>query len=546
MFFEHTDDRTDFVGRVEALVGKRKHGVHDVLKSSAYDSAMTGLDVSQPRISDYHFRHKHVARQAGDASKRNGRRHMAQFGNEEIGRAPHGPSDASGKRSLSERFTEWSLNWVPDSMVFVVALTVVVFLLALALTPHGPMELLDDYAKGFWVLLTFAMQLTVMMITGFVVADSKPVKSTLIRIVGIPRTARSTLIMFCLIVGIVAWLHWAAGLMVAIIMGKEIAVRKRGIGLHYPVLVASAYAMMMLMANGPSQSAPLLAATAGNFLEKSIGGLIPLTQTALSPFLLVFVLFELLTIPFIFVWLTPRKESAVDITDEIHDEFTQAPPAENTKRSDLRPAERWERSRLPLSIVGVGILFWIANFVATHGIGKIDLNVINFALFGIGMVLHGSARSFVASVKQGVGTTSGVIIQFPLYAGIFGLIVHSGLSEVITHWFLSISTPRTYAWIVVIYTTIMDFFVPSGGSKFAIEAPYIIAAGQKLGIPVAHVINAYSTGGQLANLIQPFWALPFITAFRVRFQDILPYTFVIFIYAIVLASIAFLVLPAGL
>jgi short subunit fatty acids transporter len=211
------------------------------------------------------------------------------------------------------------------------------------------------------------------------------------------------LIMLCLVIGVISWPHWASG-----IMGKEIAVRKRGIGIHYPVLIASAYTMMMTMANGPSQSAPLLAAASGNFLEKSIGGLIPLTQTVLSPFLMTFMLFELLTILLIFAQLMPKKDSAVDISDEIHHD-------------------------------------------------------------------------------------------------------------------LSASTPRTYSWIVVIYTTIMDFFVPSGGSKFAVEAPYIIAAGKKLGIPVAHVINGYSTTGQLANLIQPFWARPFITAFRVRFQDILPY-----------------------
>lgn len=429
-------------------------------------------------------------------------------------------------------------------MVFVVSLTIIVFVMALTLTPHGPIELLDDYAKGFWVLLTFAMQLTVMMITGFVVADSKLVKSAIVRVIDLTSTAKSTLVVFCLIVGVISWLHWAVGIMVAIVMGKEIAVRKRGIGLHYPILAAAAYAMMMIMANGPSQSAPLLAATAGNFLEKTIGGLIPLTQTALSPFLLVFVAFELLTLPFIFVLMMPSKSKAVDVSDEAYREFTYTAPVE--ERTDLRPAERWERSRLPLTILGIGILIWAARFIVVQGAAKLDLNVINFMLFGLGMILHGSPRSFTASVKQGVGTTTGVIIQFPLYAGIFGLIVHSGLSEVITHWFLSISTPRTYSWIVVIYTTIMDFFVPSGGSKFAVEAPYIIAAGQKLGIPVAHIVNAYSSGGQLANLIQPFWALPFMAAFRIRFQDILPYTFVIFLYTICVASVAFLVFPHGL
>lgn len=429
-------------------------------------------------------------------------------------------------------------------MVFVAALTIIVYFMGITLTDHGPLELLDDYAKGFWVLLTFAMQLTVMMITGFVVADSKFVKRGFVKLIGLPKTANSTLIMFCLVVGIMGWLHWAVGLMVAIVMGREVAVRKRGLGIHYPLLAAAGYGMFLIMANGPSQSAPLLAATGGNFLEKTLGGLIPLTQTALSPFLLVLVLFELVTIPLLLMLLMPKKDKATEIPDEIYQEFTFVPPAEMERQ--LRPAEKWERSRILLTVLGIGILVWVVRFIANNGPSKIDLNVINFTFFGLGMLLHGSPKSFIASVKQGTSTTFGVIIQFPLYAGIFGLISYSGLADVITHWFISISNEHTFSWIVMLYTTIMDWFVPSGGSKFAIEAPYIIPAGQQLGIPVAHVINAYSTGGQLANTIQPFWALPFLAGFRVRFQDILPYTFAVFVYATLVGSVAFLLFPHGL
>jgi len=448
-------------------------------------------------------------------------------------------------KGIVDRFTEWSLNWVPDSMVFVAALTIVVFLMGLSMTKHGPLELLDDYAKGFWVLLTFAMQLTIMMITGFVVADSKIVKRGLVKLVDMPKTAKATLIMYCLIVGFLSWLHWGIGIMVSIVMGKEVAARKRGLGIHYPLLGAASYSMMMIMANGPSQSAPLLAATPGNFLEQTLGGLIPLTDTALSPFLLVFMAIQYLTLPLLFVLLLPKKENAVEIDDATYQEFTYLQP-EADKNEVLRPAERWERSKVLLSLIGAGILLWVVKFIVINGMGKLDLNVINFAFFGVGMLLHGTPRSFVASVKQGVGTTSGVIIQFPLYAGIFGLISYSGLAHVITDWFISISTPRTYSWIVLIYTTIMDFFVPSGGSKFAIEAPYIIPAGKQLGISASHIINAYSTGGQLANNIQPFWALPFLAAYKLRFQDILPYTFVVFVYTLILGSALFLLFPHGL
>lgn len=453
--------------------------------------------------------------------------------------------ERSKSNGIVDRFTEWSLNWVPDSMVFVAALTMVVFLMGLSMTKHGPVELLDDYVKGFWVLLTFAMQLTIMMITGFVVADSKIVKRGLVKLVELPKTAKSTLIMYCLIVGFLSWLHWGIGIMVSIVMGKEVAARKRGLGIHYPLLGAASYSMMMIMANGPSQSAPLLAATPGNFLEQTLGGLIPLTDTALSPFLLVFMAVQYLTLPLLFVFLLPKKENAAEIDDTTYQEFTYVQP-EGDKNETLRPAERWERSKVLLSLMGAGMLLWVVKFIVIQGIGKLDLNVINFAFFGLGLLLHGTPRSFVASVKQGVGTTFGVIIQFPLYAGIFGLISYSGLAHVITDWFISISTPRTYSWIVLIYTTIMDFFVPSGGSKFAIEAPYIIPAGKQLGISASHIINAYSTGGQLANNIQPFWALPFLAAYKLRFQDILPYTFVVFVYTLILGSALFLLFPNGL
>jgi short-chain fatty acids transporter len=430
-------------------------------------------------------------------------------------------------------------------MVFVVALTFIVYLLALGLSKHGPIELLDDYAKGFWVLLTFAMQLTVMMVTGFVVADSKPVKSGLIKLVDSTKSAKTTLFVYCLIVGLVSWLHWAIGIMVSIVMGKEVAVRKLGLGIHYPVLCAASYSMMMIMANGPSQSAPLLAATPGNFLEPILGGLIPLTQTALSPFLLVLMAFQYLTIPLLLIWLMPKKENAIELDDATYQEFTYVPPTDDATK-DLRPAERWERSKFLLTLLGLGILVWVVKFIVTQGFGKLDLNVINFAFFGLGMILHGTPRSFIASVKQGVGTTFGVIIQFPLYAGIYGLISFSGLAATITHWFISISTTETFSWIVFIYTTVMDFFVPSGGSKFAIEAPYIIPAGGQLGISASHIVNSYSTGGQLANNIQPFWALPFLAAYKLKFQDILPYTFAVFLYCLIVGSAVFLIFPKGI
>lgn len=447
------------------------------------------------------------------------------------------------KRNITDKFIEWSLDYIPDSMVFVLALTVIVFCMALAFTDSGVWKLVDDYAKGFWQLLTFSMQMCIMMVTGFVIADAKPVKRLIVRLINWPKSVRSTIIMFALITGIVSWIHWGMGLMLTIVMGKEIAVRKRGMGFHYPFIVAMAYTSMNIMANGLSQAAPLLSATPGNFLEKTFGGVVPITMTSLSPYMLTFLGIELIMLPILYCLLMPKKENAVELSDELYEEFTYTPPEEEGR--DLRPAERWERSRILSTLVALMILAWFVNFLIVDGFGKINLNTINFAFFGLGLLLHGSAHSFINSVKTGANTIYGVVIQFPMYAGIFGIISYSGLATTITHWFLSIATPGTFPWIIFIYTGIMDFFVPSAGSKFVIEAPYLIPAAQQLGVPVQQVINAYGTGAQFANLIQPFWALAYLAAFKVRFQDILPFTFMMWIFVAILSSLWLLLLPFG-
>ena len=449
------------------------------------------------------------------------------------------------KQGIIEKFTEWSLNWVPDSMVFVLALTLIIFGAGLIFTDHGPIELVDDYAKGFWVLLTFAMQLSLLMLTGFVVVESDFVKRQLVKLIDIPKTATSALIMYCLLVAVFSWLHWGMGYMLAITLGREIAIRKRGIGIHYPLLVAAGYCTFLIMANGPSQSAPLVAATPGNFLETTIGRLVPISETALSPFLLTLVLCQLFAVIILFIAINPKKDKAVEISDETWKEISTPTKVVETKEEirKLRPAERWERSRILPTVIALAMLVWVGKTVWVSGISKIDINLLNFFFIALAFLLQKTPGNFVAAVRNGIGTTYGVIIQFPLYAGIFGIISYSGLAHVITDGFVYISTPQTYAWIVMVYTVIMDFFVPSGGSKFAIEAPFIVPAGKEMGISIAHIINAYSTGSQMANCIQPFWTLAFLAAFKLKFQTILPYTFAAFVVIFAIGSAGFLLFP---
>ncbi len=449
-------------------------------------------------------------------------------------------SERGALHTFVASFSRWSVRWVPDAMVFVLALTVLVFFMAWALTKHGPLQLIDDWVKGFWVLLTFAMQMCVLMITGFTVADSKYVKNIIHKLIDIPKTRRATILMYFTFISILWYLHWGIGMMVSIIMGRQLVVRKRGLGIDYIFVAAISYCGIVL-ANGPSMAAQLLLATPGHFMEK-VTGVIPISLTTFDPTLLLTNLIILITSPFIMLAVAPAKEHAVEISPELAKEFApqEIPPAKDAART---PAERWDRSPLLPVLIAVFGVFWFGRFIAAKGIGSLDLNTLNFIFFMLGLLLHGSANSFMASVQRGVATVGGVIVQFPLYAGIFGIISFSGLATIIADWFVSISTAYTFPFVVFLYSGFLNIFVPSGGSKFVIEAPYILPAAKKLGASLPMTINAYTYGDLWTNLIQPFWALPILGAFRLRFQDILPYGLIMLIWAGAVITFGLLVLP---
>ncbi|MFA7465338.1 MAG: TIGR00366 family protein [Syntrophales bacterium] len=442
----------------------------------------------------------------------------------------------AAKRDFISRFSDWSLRWVPDSMVFVLALSVLVYFMALGLTPSGPVQIVDHWVKGFWVLLTFAMQMCILMITGFVVADSRQVRGLLKKLALIPKTPGQAIISFSLLVGFLWWVHWGVGYMAGIMLGRELVVAQRGKKLHYTAVAAAVYAGIVV-ANGPSMAAQLLVATPGHFIEKVVG-VIPLSLTTFDPILMAMNLVLLVSIPFVFYLLLPKNP--VEADEKIIKEFTEA-EKQQVDKSGMTPAQRWDRSPVFMWIVSLAGLFWVGKFFVTKGIVNLDLNTLNFTFLVIGALLHGTPDSFMESVKRATGTVFGVIIQFPFYAGIFGMISYSGLAKIFANWFVAISTPETFPFIVFVYSGFLNFFVPSGGSKFVIEAPYILPAAQQLGANVNYVINAYTSGDLTTNLLQPFWALPVLGAFRLTFRDILPYGFVICLWTVLVISVTYLV-----
>ena len=174
---------------------------------------------------------------------------------------------------------------------------------------------------------------------------------------------------------------------------------------------------------------------------------------------------------------------------------------------------------------------------------RMSLNVFNFAFLFVALLLHPSPASFTQAATRGATYVHGIVVQFPFYAGMYGLIRYSGLAETIGHWFVSIASPRTFPVIIYWYSGVLSYFIPSGGSKWAVEAPYVVSAAQALAVPIPHAILAYAWGDMSTHFLQPFWAIPLLAIARVEFKDIVGYLALLFVVNLVVVSTAFLLLP---
>jgi short-chain fatty acids transporter len=463
------------------------------------------------------------------------------------------------KLTASESFIRFFYRWTPNSIVFAYLLTLIVAVLALIFTdapliiskPQYP-SLIDAWVQGFWNLLTFSMQMTLIMITGSVVATSPPVRKFLIRISNVPKNAFQAFLLILIVVPVVTWLHWGLGMMVSIQLARQVlaAAHRNGYKLHHGAFCGYVYSFLM-MDIGISQAGPIYAAAPNglrNLVPESVKAAIPeITPLTESVFLWqnITACILLSVLIFIVCWaITPKQDEKIIVAGDnlINEINAQNEPQKIAKIKATSPAEWIDNSMVLTLIIGVAGAIWIIKFAASGGLANLSLNSFNFIMLFIGLLLTGSPNQFIKSVQNAVGGTWGVIIQFPLYAGIFGIIVYTGLSDVIVRFFMAISSEKTFTWICYIYSAILNMAVPSGGSKFVIEAPYILDVATKLKLDIGPILLAYTSGDCTTNIIQPFWALPFLAMFKLEFKHILPYTAIACVGGLILYSIFFLFL----
>jgi short-chain fatty acids transporter len=431
--------------------------------------------------------------------------------------------------------TQWSTCWVPDSYIIAVFLTLFTFALGLLFTPSTPYQLIQYWGNGFWELLSFAMQMCLIIMTGYVLAVSKPFSRGLDWLAGVPKSPQGAVALMAFVSMVTAWINWGLSIVGSAVFVRFMVRRQRGV--DYRLLVCCAYLGLGIMwHSGLSASAPLLVATPKHFMEKDLG-LIPVTETVFHPFNLGLAFVILIVFTLLAPLMHPRRESIVEVDPLLLKEEREYPIKPDTRA--MTPAVWIEHSPLVNLIVGLAGIIWLVWWLGDKGFNGININVVNFIFLMLGVLLHWTPASFLKAAEEGGRFIWGVVVQFPFYAGIFGIIKFSALQDVLANWFTSIATAKTYPFLIVWYSGILNYIIPSGGSKWAVEAPYVIQAAKTLGTNLNFTIIAYAWGDMLTDIIQPFWAIPLLGVAKLNFRDIMGYGLIFFVIYATIISLAF-------
>lgn len=450
------------------------------------------------------------------------------------------PASARNNMKLIQLIEKAFRSLIPSPFTIAVVLTLITFMLAWTLTGSEYSgldrfsELLGYWEKGLWnePLMVFAMQMMLMLVLGHTLALTKPVD---LLISGATRycttTSRAAFVVTFLTV-LVGLFNWGLGLIFGAILARkvgEFAAAKR-LDLNYPLIGAAGYSGLMVWHGGISGSAPIKVAETGH-VQKLMDGILSTEElskipesysfgeTIFSPMNLTAIVAVLLILPLGMSLLGRKlKGTILPSRNEVKTEIEQ----------EVTGAERLDHSTYFGMAIGAGIVLYlvvntISNFNNT-GLGFITPNFLNLLLLGMSLFFHRSISAFLSAIGEAIGGASGILIQFPLYFGIMGLMNSSGLVQIFSDFFVRISTEVTFPIYTFFSAGLVNIFVPSGGGQWGVQGPIIMKAAMDLGVSPQKAIMALAYGDQLTNMLQPFWALPLLGITGLKAREILPYT----------------------
>lgn len=436
-------------------------------------------------------------------------------------------------------FTELMRRYLPDPFVFAILLTLLTMALAFGVESRPIDAVVQDWGKGFWSLLAFTTQMAVILVMGYVLAAAPIVDRFLDRIAARVSTPRQAIIVATIVGCVGSYLNWGFGLVIGGIMARKLALKVKGV--HYPLIIAAAYTGFTMYSLGFSATIPVLISTKGHAFEGTMG-LIPLTQTIFSAPILLTSLAVLIALPLLNATMHPKQgEKVVELDPATVADAKPAASAEGLLGDEKTLAWRLNNSRILSLLIGLcGMAYVAMHFVKG---GNLDLNMINFFILFLGVLLLGTPMKYVEKVNEGVKTIGGIILQFPFYAGIMAIMHGSGLVESIAHVFVNISTAATLPLWGLVSSFVINFFAPSGGGHWVLQGPFMINAATTLGASQAQTAMSVMLGNGWNDLVQPFWILPALALSKLKLKDIMGYTVVSMLLVGAIYAVTMLVWP---
>jgi short-chain fatty acids transporter len=452
-----------------------------------------------------------------------------------------------GLKKLGERSASISERIIPDPWILVVVLTIVAIGATLAVG-STPAETMNAWYDGVWDLLTFMAQICITLIMGDAIAKSRAATKLFRRIATLPSSAFQAVYIVTLVSLLSGLISWAMGLIVGAVMARQVAFRghQRGMKFHYPLLVAGGYTALMIWHMGITTSSGLMmtdpAAIPDTFPDYAQDG-IPLNETLGSTVNLVTVAALLLIVPPVMALLHPKDDGSIktlpnSVIDELEarleasaEEAAPGSPGNPAVTDGGEPqqdylADKLNNTRVWGLLIAVFPAYYVVYSLYSQGIVGLDLNTINAVFITGALLLWLHPLELVDQMEDSVRNCSGILLQFPFYAGIAGLLTYTDLGMLISQFFADVSTPLTWPILGLISTGIVNVFVPSGGGQWVAQGPILLETTQELGMPIYVAVILESFGDGLTNMIQPFWAIPALALADLRARDMLGYTFI--------------------
>lgn len=424
--------------------------------------------------------------------------------------------------SLADFFTKLVNRWLPDPLVIAIFLTFITLFMAMIFGKTAPLQAIMYWGDGFWNLLPFTMQMTIILLTGYMLAKTPIAGKALDYFVSKIESPKTAIIVITLVGAIGSWLNWGFGLVAGSIIARKFAIKIKN--LHYPLAIAAGFSGFSIYGVGLSGSVPLLIASNDHFLIDKMGS-IPISETIFSPFVLMMSISVVVFLPLFNAFMHPKNPKDIICFNQGLD--ASVGQINTQAKSDTLGTRLNDSPWVGIGIGLIGIIYAIMYFGKG---GNINLNIVNFLFLMLGLMLFAKPSSYLATLNDAIKIVSGIVIQYPFYAGIMAILVGSELIVNFSDLFVSISSSSTLPLWSFISAGLINIFVPSGGGQWAVQGPVMIEAANQLNASHAATAIAVQIGDQWTNIVQPFWILPALAISGLKLKDVMGYMVLIFTF----------------